>query len=144
MPLDATFDNCIIDGSYSEGDQPLKGELSVNNPENGRLSFLFNHCAVKTMAVEDSAFTHVQFIHKENPVRYKYTGSAQDNLFDFRPDTCRALTGQADPDIAARYPLDRFGIDRTSGKDGPDIGAYEYTPDPPAEEEKKLTGQQPA
>jgi hypothetical protein len=129
MPMKAVFDNCIVDGSYAEGDRPLKGELSVDNPDGGELSFLFNHCAVKTMTVEDSSFINTQFIHKENPMRYKYINT-QENLFDFRPDTCRAAIGRADPGIAARYPLDRFGIDRTAGGDGPDIGAYEYVPEP--------------
>jgi hypothetical protein len=128
-PLTAIFDNCIIDGSYAEGDRPLTGEVWVDASDGGELNFLFNHCAVKTMEVADTSFRRVQFIGGENPMRYRYIGSAQDNLFDFRPDTCRAVMGKADPDIAARYPLDRFGVDRTVGEDGPDIGAYEYVPE---------------
>jgi hypothetical protein len=133
LPLKAVFDNSIIDGSYSEGDRPLRGELSIDGTEGAKPSFRFNHCAVKTVAADDSAFVHVRFINRENPVRYRYIGSIQDNVFDFRLDTCQTAIGWADPDIAARYPLDRFGTDRTLSEDGPDIGAYEYIPEPPKE-----------
>ena len=43
------------------------------------------------------------------------------------------MIGKADPVIAARYPLDRFGVDRTASEDGPDIGAYEYVAEPEKE-----------
>jgi hypothetical protein len=132
--LKVVFDNCIIDGSFSEGDKPLKGELLIDPSDGGELSFRFNHCAVKTMQASDTAFVNVRFIHKDNPVRYKFIGNAQNNLFDFRLDSCEAAVGKADPGIAARYPLDRFGVDRTASGDGPDIGACEYVPEPEKED----------
>jgi hypothetical protein len=135
-PLDAVFDNCLIDGSFSEGTAPLRGELSVDASGGGSLHYRFNHCALKTMQTADAALVDVEFIHKENPMVYKSLGNtANDFFFDFRPDTARAVIGKADPAIALQYPLDRLGVDRTASEDGPDIGAYEYAPEP---EEKPI------
>jgi hypothetical protein len=130
-PLKAVFDNCLIDGSFSEGENPLEGELAVDASGEGELLFRFNHCAVKTREMRDTCFTGTQFIHKDLPAFYKSIGNEENHyLFDFRPDTMRAIIGKADPAVAARYPLDRFGIDRAASEDGPDIGAYEYVPEP--------------
>ncbi|MDR1918167.1 MAG: hypothetical protein LBQ65_00795 [Tannerellaceae bacterium] len=133
--LKTVFDNCIIDGSFSEGDKPFKGELSIDDSKAEALSIRFNHCALKTMQLEDTAFVKTSFIHKDYPLRYKLLGKAETNAFDFRLDSCEAAVGKADPAIAARYPLDRWGIDRTTSSDGPDIGAYEYVPEPEKEDE---------
>lgn len=134
-PLKAVFDNCLVDGSFSEGIKPLEGELSVDTFGEGELNFRFNHCAVKTLETEDTCFVHTQFIHKEYTTRYKSIGNEKNHYFyDFRPDTTQVVIGKADPAVAALYPLDRFGVDRQASEDGPDIGAYEYVPTPAEEE----------
>ena len=46
-----------------------------------------------------------------------------------RPQLQERLTSS----IAARYPLDRFGVGRKASEDGPDIGAYEYVAEPEKE-----------
>jgi hypothetical protein len=136
VPLKVVFDNCLIDGSFSEGSEPLKGELSVVHAGESELNYRFNHCAVKTKAPDDTSFVHPQFIDKDHLPVYKSIGRADNYFaFDFRPDTARVVIGKADPVVASRYPLDRFGIDRTASTDGPDIGAYEYVPE--AEKEKQ-------
>jgi hypothetical protein len=129
-PLNVIFDNCLIDGSFSEGKEPLKGEISVDRYEGETLEMRFNHCAVKTMKTEDDRFIRSLFINKDNAITYKSAGNADNGFrFDFRPDTAKVIIGAADPSVAALYPLDRLGIDRLGG-DGPDIGAYEYVPEP--------------
>ncbi|MDR1557194.1 MAG: hypothetical protein LBS88_09230 [Tannerellaceae bacterium] len=136
LPLNVVFDNCLIDGSFSEGNTPLGGELLIDKADEGELNYRFNHCAIKTMKIGDTCFVNTQFIHKDHPTRYKSIGNDENNYsFDFRPDTTKAVIGKADPALATRYPLDRLGIDRTVSEDGPDIGAYEYVPDPEKENE---------
>ncbi|MDR1357426.1 MAG: hypothetical protein LBJ58_07145, partial [Tannerellaceae bacterium] len=120
-PLNAVFDNCLIDGSFSEGKEPLRGELSVDQSEKDgeMLSLRFNYCAVKTMETEDARFIHTRFINKDNAPAYKSLGNADNGFsFDFRPDTAKVIIGAADPAIAAQYPLDRLGVSRVGG-DGP-------------------------
>jgi hypothetical protein len=129
--LHVAFDNCLIDGSFAEGNEPLRGELSIDSSGEGALDFRFNHCALKTMQTEDANLVNTQFIHRKNTMTYKSLGNTENNFFfDFRPDTARAVIGNADPGIALQYPLDRLGVDRTASEDGPDIGAYEYVPEP--------------
>ena len=135
-PLDVVFDNCLIDGSFSEGEKPLEGELSIDNSGGGELNFRFNHCAVKTMKTEDARFAGTQFIGKAHGAFYKSVANEENHyVSDFRPDTAKVVIGKADPAVAARYPLDRFGLDRTASADGPDIGAYEYVAEPEKEDE---------
>ncbi|MDH6305105.1 hypothetical protein M2459_002202 [Parabacteroides sp. PF5-5] len=140
----ATFDNCIIDGSYPEGDKPLGGEISVDNAEGTEINFLFNHCAVKTKEAEVSVFVGVQFIDKDNKLSYKSLGSSDnDYVFDYRLNISQdedgnvlekqLAVGKADRSVSELYPLDRYGLDRLASEDGPDIGAYEYVPDPEEE-----------
>jgi hypothetical protein len=130
IPLYAVFDNCLVDGSFSEGKEPLKGELSIDKSGEEALYFRFNHCALKTMQAEDTCFVNTRFIHRDNAPVYKSAGNADNGfLFNFRPDTAKVLIGRADYAIALQYPLDRFGIDRATSPDGPDIGAYEYVPE---------------
>ncbi len=136
----ATFDNCLIDGSLSEGTEPLKGEMSIDNFENGELNYLFNHCAVKTMKTDNAGFTNVQFISKDRPVSYIMIGdNSNDYIYDYRPSLTvdkegnpqpdQVVIGKADRKISELYPTDRLGINRFSNDEGPDIGAYEHLPE---------------
>ncbi|MDR1259411.1 MAG: hypothetical protein LBK65_09075 [Tannerellaceae bacterium] len=134
LRLNAVFDNCLIDGNFSEGNEPLKGELSVDVSGSEAMDFLFNHCAVKTKQTDDARFINTRLINKDNAPVYKSTGSSENGFsFNFRPDTAKVVIGLADPAISALYPLDRFGVNRIESSDGPDIGAYEYVPEPEKE-----------
>jgi hypothetical protein len=137
FPLsEATFDNCIIDGSHYER------ELLIDLLEGAKFNYRFNHCAINTKEVEDAAFVSTQFLqgNYSSPDYYKSIGAVENGLFyDFRLDFMKdkankplenqPIIGKADPAISANYPLDRLGIDRTTSEDGPDIGAYEYVPE---------------
>ncbi|MDR0430898.1 MAG: hypothetical protein LBH58_10535 [Tannerellaceae bacterium] len=136
----AAFDNCIIDGSLSEGTESLGGELAVKKNNSGELNYSFNHCAIKTKETDNDGFKSIQFLTKDNAIRYKSIGSDDNNyLFDYRIDVSidskgkpkekQPVIGKADRSVAGKYPVDRMGIDRLAGKDGVDIGAYEYVPD---------------
>lgn len=145
LPLKkATFENCIIDGSYSEGTEELKGEISIDKKDEGEFNFYFNHCAVKTKKTDNTNFAGVQFLTNKFSIQYKSIGNDDNNYFnDFRPDINKdsegnpekeqPVIGKADRSIAEEYPLDRFGIDRLTSEDGADIGAYEYIADPKKE-----------
>jgi hypothetical protein len=140
----ARFDNCIIDGNFPPGNKPLQGEIGLDSLEEVAFGFFFNHCAVKTRETEDPAFASVEFIRDDYAPQYKSLGDLTNGyLFDFRldiakdkdgnPEGKQVAIGKADPAIAAQYPLDRLGIDRVASDDGPDMGAYEYVPEPETE-----------
>lgn len=126
-PLDATFDNCIIDGSFGAGKEMLQGELNFSIDETTPFNYLFNHCLIKTVGDNNEQFKEVIFTN-ESPT-YRQKGNEENNYtFDFRPDTTTSLVvGKADLSIAQQYPIDRYGVNRLTN-DGPDIGAYEYVP----------------
>ena len=134
----AVFENCLIDGSYSE-------ELTIEADESVELNYSFNHCLIKTKEKEGLDFASVTFISNESSSlqkpSYKSIGNGENfYVYDFRlnitkdkdgkPATDQVAIGKADPFVAEKYPLDRFGISRVMSEDGPDIGAYEYVPDP--------------
>jgi hypothetical protein len=127
-PLSASFDNCIIDGSYSAGSKPLSGEILLDSKEGMDFNYKFNHCVVKTQGEENANFTNVLFI-TQSP-EYRKDGEEESGYaFDFRLDTVIAPgVGKADRTVTALYPVDRYGIDRLAGPHGPTIGAYEFVP----------------
>ncbi|MDR1402905.1 MAG: hypothetical protein LBJ60_04280 [Tannerellaceae bacterium] len=140
----AAFDNCIIDGSYSEGTEELKGEILLDKKD-GEFAFYFNHCAVKTLQTTNAGFTNTQFITKTYSPQYKSVGNEENNYAnDFRPEINKdgegkpkeqqPVVGKADRSITEKYPADRWGVNRLTSADGPDIGAYEYVPEPEKEE----------
>jgi hypothetical protein len=139
----ATFDNCIIDGSNPEGTEELKGEIAIDK-KGDVLNFLFNHCAVKTKKTTNAGFINVQFITQTYFPLYKSIGDDQNHYFnDFRPEINKdkegnpekeqPVIGRADRAIAEKYPFDRFGVNRLTSEDGPDIGACEYVAEPEKE-----------
>ena len=140
----ARFDNCIIDGSYTASDLDEGGEIEISADrviasKAGNLpdfDFRFNHCVLKAQATEDSRFTDNLFT-RESPSYRMTGGKANKYTYDFRPDSATTLgVGKADPEVAKRYPTDRYGISRLGNESGPAIGAYEFTP-----EEEKETGE---
>lgn len=127
-PLTATFDNCIIDGSFSAGSDPLEGELYLLADNTVTFDYHFNHCVIKSVGEQNDRFESVLFT--ETSPSFRLTGGeANQYRFDFRPDSATTLgVGQADIDIARQYPTDRYGVDRLTDN-APDIGAYEFVPE---------------
>lgn len=142
IPLEkATFENSIIDGKFINTRDSLGGELNFNGEEGAAFNYSFAHCVVKTKKINNTNFVNTQFANAEFKPEYKQLGKQETKyIFDFRPvpnkDKDGAIAkeqlviGQADRTIAAKYPVDMNGIDRLNSEDGPDIGAYEYVPDP--------------
>lgn len=127
--ISATFDNCIVDGSYGAGKELY---ISMGGAESEALKYSFNHCVVMTGEIQSENFTDVIFVSgtEGNRMEYRMTGgSANKYMYDFRPLSAATKgVGMADITVAQEYPLDRYGTDRL--KDGaPDIGAYEYVED---------------
>jgi hypothetical protein len=143
----AVFINCIIDGGASVGSaaKPLDGELKIEKQDGADMNYSFSHCVIKTKEVNSEYFTDVSFIPNDTfspgKPQYKSMGDSDNEYFyDFRinlttdkegnPVVDQTAIGKADPSYAGIYPADRYGTDRLTSKDGPDIGAYEYVPDP--------------
>lgn len=128
VPLNARFDNCLIDGSFGAGKNPLSGEIALSSVDEAGFDYYFNHCVLTTVGNDDGRFESTLFTTEDNyPVYRKTGGEANKYQFDFRPDTVISLgVGKADPAISAHYPVDRLGVNRSESKNGPTIGAYEF------------------
>lgn len=132
--IQAYFDNCIIDGSYSASeDFQTGGEIEISSGKvytrmNGIADFnyRFNHCVLKAKETNDNRFLDVIFT--DQSPHYKKTGGKENKYaYDFRLDSASTLgVGKADPEITKIYPVDRYGINRQTSPDGPSIGAYEF------------------
>ncbi|MDR1525345.1 MAG: hypothetical protein LBS79_08880 [Tannerella sp.] len=142
----AYFDNCIIDGNMSADTTLLySGEISFLTGENfidghdEQFNYRFNHCVIKTKKTENGRFNNVLFA--ESPKYIKSSGKNKEDkydfVFDFRLDEESAGIGKADRSISEQYPVDRLGVNRLTGENGPSIGAYEYVPQEKEDENKK-------
>lgn len=121
VPLDASFENCLIDGSYAE-------ELLLS-PDNGAaFDYRFHACVIKTEQESDAHYTN-SFLVKTSP-SYRLNGTKSDKYrFDFRlAEADDAGVGKADPAVSQAYPADRLGVKRLTSATGPTIGAYEFVP----------------
>ena len=136
QPLDARFDNCIIDGSYGAGTEELNGEIGRSIKDGAAFEYLFNHCVITTNGTEDEHFQSVLFVNDETRPEYKLTGGESNKYrYDFRLATEESAgVGAADASVTATYPIDRYGVNRLESEFGPTIGAYEYVPEPEDEE----------
>ncbi len=125
FPLEAIFENSIIDGSFDAGSQTAKGELLLAVTDEAPFQYQFDHCVIKTAEQNGTAFNNVLFA--KTALSYRLKGGEKNKYrFDFRPDSMTTLgVGKADPAISINYPFDRYGIPRLIGNT-PDIGAYEY------------------
>ena len=132
QPLDARFDNCIIDGSYGAGTEELNGEIGRSIKDGAAFEYLFNHCVITTNGTEDEHFQSVLFVNDETRPEYKLTGGESNKYrYDFRLATEESAgVGAADASVTATYPIDRYGVNRLESEFGPTIGAYEYVPEP--------------
>lgn len=130
-PLEVRFSNCIIDGNNRE-------ELTRSVDESVAFNYQFTNCLIKSRGgvKADDHFTHC-LIQSWSPSYLSQGGSDKDYFFDFRfaSDTTSGV-GKADPAIAAKWPIDRLGINRLESEKGPSIGAYEYVK---IEEDKEVS-----
>lgn len=126
-PLKATFDNCIIDGSFDAGKENYKGEINLAIDGTAAFDYQFNHCVIKTLGSNNDQFKDVLFTNTSPSYRLR-GGEKNQYRFDFRPDSATTLgVGKADLFVTQQYPVDRYGVNRLTN-DGPDIGAYEFVP----------------
>lgn len=125
--LQASFENCIIDGNSNQGKDKLSGEILLSALENIDFNYHFNHCIIKTSGANNEHFNEVIFAEKSPS--FRMTGGEKNNYsFDFRPDSLITTgVGKADLLISQKYPVDRLGVNRLDNE-GPDIGAYEFVP----------------
>lgn len=122
FPLDASFDNSIIDGSFS----PKQGEIHILTDKETGMNYRFNHCVIKSNGENDEQFTNVLFGSSPS---YRRKGTNENEYrFDFHPDSLTTLgVGKADLSVSRQYPVDRCGNSRLT-ENGPAIGAYEFIP----------------
>lgn len=132
-PLTVRFDNSLIDGNRNAGKShtEMGGELFFDRNENETFAYHFNHCLIKTAVEEDPNYTNVLTIPASTGSSYTLffkTGSKKNEYsYDFRiAKNDVAAVRNADPEVAARYPIDRYGVSRTEGAFAPTIGAYEF------------------
>lgn len=132
--LEATFDNCIIDGSHRAANNLEDGELQITTGKEYALSstgqnYRFNHCVIKLQPTDDAGFNDVIFVteNDKDKMEYRMTGGERNKYtYDFRPDKeTTPGVGKADLFVTQKYPVDRYGVNRLTNN-GPDIGAYEY------------------
>lgn len=121
-PLTVRFNNTIIDGNNRE-------ELTRSAmDESETFDYQFTHCLIKSRGgvKADEHFTNC-LIQNWGPTYISRGGNDKDYLFDFRfaADTTAGV-GLADPAIAAKFPIDRLGVNRLESEKGPSMGAYEY------------------
>lgn len=129
-PLSASFSNTIIDGGNSE-------ELTRSAINDAvAFDYQFTNCMIKSRGgVEADEHFKDCLIKGWSPTYISRGGSDNDYYFDFRlaSDTTLCI-GNADPEVAKLFPIDRLGTDRLHSEKGPSIGAYEYVK---LEEEEK-------
>lgn len=128
----AYFENCIIDGSKSQS----TGEINIES--SGDFDYHFTNCLLR-QTNDLAKTTNCLFIEGSNLNSYRLNGNKEENyIFDYRIKTdaenVSKAIGKANVDIARLYPQDRYGVTRVSDNTLPDIGAYQYVPEP--EEEK--------
>ncbi len=127
-PLEqADFVNCIIYGPNSQGGIALAKD-TVDAP-----STPFNYSFLNCLVLYDEKKTKDKFtdcIFNENPRFLSTTIVDQNEVsipYDFRIDSISPARNVANVEAAQKAPSDLNGISRFSDE-GPDAGAYEYTP----------------
>jgi hypothetical protein len=132
--LQAEFDNCIIDGSFSaDSTHPYSGELIFLTKEEGEeqgsdatFNYRFNSCLIKTARIENERFVRNLFVN--SPSYLKTATKEEAYEYDFRLAGESEGIGRADRTVAEQFPTDRYGVSRLTGDTAPSIGAYEYVP----------------
>ncbi len=111
------FGNSIIYGSNSE-------EIESELVSGADTTYLFDHCLVKTERNLANWPSFENSFKNEDPKFKDYAA------FNYRPDTLSPVIGRGKISIANLIPFDLDGISRSGS---PDIGAYQYVPDPDEE-----------
>ena len=125
--LEVTFENCIIDGSFSSGKNKYTGEIQLAIINEKESQYSFNHCVIKTKGDDNDHFKGVIFTDRSPSFRL-LGGDKNKHCYDFRPDSLTTIgVGKANVFVTQKYPIDRYGVNRLTN-DGPDIGAYEFVP----------------
>lgn len=123
----AYFDNCIIDGNFSQ----RSGELSIESSED--FNYRFKNCYLKqTDPGKNNFFINCLFGESLN---YRKSGKEEQRyIFDFRLKQNEGQTlpviGAGDIETARLVPQDRYNVTRVSETILPDIGAYQYVSEP--------------
>lgn len=123
----AYFDNCIIDGSKAQ----KSGEIKIETSED--FNYRFKNCYLMQTEPEKKDF-YINCLFGER-LNYLKTGKEDERYtFDFRPqlnaESKSPVIGAGDIETARLYPQDRYGVTRVSESIRPDIGAYQYVPEP--------------
>lgn len=124
----AYFENCIIDGGKSQE----TGEVKIESSND--FDYHFTNCLLRQKS-DLSKSTNCIFIEGTNINSYRLNGSKDENyIFDYRlkkdKEGISKAIGKGNVDIARLYPQDRYGVMRVSDSIIPDIGAYQYVPEP--------------
>lgn len=124
---EALFANCVIDGNSSE-------EINIESSES--FNYNFQNCYLRSKASDDTNY-YTNCVFGKGLI-YRISGGEKNNyIFDFRLKTDENdksdAIGKANIETARLYPLDRYGIIRVSETILPDIGAYQYVPEPKEE-----------
>ena len=122
----ATFNNCIIYGSYSN-------EMSLKKKTGAAFVYQFNNCLIKfdDIRAGDANYVLYDFIRNEESGNIKSKDGTKDpkfykaNLNQFNIDETSSAFAKGNP--ANLVPLDIIGNTRTSP---PDLGAYQNKPFP--------------
>lgn len=127
----AYFENCIIDGSKSQE----TGEIKIESSDD--FDYQFTNCLLRQKS-DLAQSTNCLFIEGNNTNSYRLNGNKEEKYnYDYRlkkdKDGNSKAIGKADINIARLYPQDRYGVTRVSETILPDIGAYQYVPEPEAE-----------
>lgn len=125
----AYFKNCIIDGKLSQ----KTGEIKIVSSED--FDFRFLNCYLKQ---EDTLKNTTDCLFGGS-LKYQQNGSEEVRyVYDFRlsndKEGVSAAIGKANMETARLYPQDRYGVTRISESILPDIGAYQYVPEPEKED----------
>jgi hypothetical protein len=127
----AFFENCIIDGSYSDTTRLYSGEIlfltrekEMEEGNDESFNYRFNSCFIKTARVNNDRFINNLFTPSPS---YLKKGTKDDVFeFDFRLANESEGIGKADRAVSELYPVDRYGVERLTTSTGPSVGAYEY------------------
>ena len=120
----ASFKNSIISGNELM-------ELVIDSYDGRRLNYLFDHCLTRIAEdsldfLNDPAF--VSIINNEDPLL--------DSIpYSYEPDSLSPVIDEGLPAHAVRFPFDLNGNSRLDDA-APDLGAYEWQPSPPPEENR--------
>jgi hypothetical protein len=120
----ATFNNCIIYGSYSN-------EMILNKKTGAAFEYQFNNCLIKFDNTSNQYSNHPEYLFTTDPVHYNGIIQNKDPKFfklsenKLNIDDTSAAFAKGNPTYVV--PFDIIGNTRTSP---PDLGAYQNKPFP--------------